>query len=77
MSGIGRARLGSVMATAGKVLLWMDLIPLAFVYVSLRDGSYFWVYWTAMQGILGFALLGFGVRRRAREIDRSPHKRAA
>ena len=74
---MGPARLGSVMATAGKVLLWMDLIPLAFVYVSVRDGSYFWVYWTVAQAIVGFALLAFGVRKRAMEIERSSRKRAA
>jgi hypothetical protein len=77
MSGIGRARRGSAMAMAGKVLLWIDLLLLAFVYVGIRSGSRFWLYWVAAQAILGFALLGFGIRRRAREIDRSSHKRAA
>ena len=55
----------------------MDLIPFAFVYVSVRDGSYFWVYWTVLQAVAGFALLGLGIRKRAREIERTSYKRAA
>ena len=77
MSGIGRARLGSVMATVGKVLLWVDLLLLAFVYSSFKGGSLFWLWWVLAQGILGFALLGFGIRRRRKEIDRTVFKRAA
>jgi hypothetical protein len=80
MSGIGSARHGSTMAMVGKILLWMDLLLLAFVYVGLRSGSHMWAYWVLGQGILGFALLGFGMRRRAREMrhtSRDPGQRAA
>ena len=71
MSGVGRARRGSNMAMAGKILLWMDFLLLAFVYVGWRSGSHMWAYWVLGQAILGFALLGFGIRRRAREMRRS------
>jgi hypothetical protein len=77
MSGIGRARVGSTMATIGKVLLWTDLLLLAFVYVGVRSGSHMWAYWVAGQGLLGFLLLAFGIRKRAREMERTSSPRRA
>jgi hypothetical protein len=49
----GQARWGSVAAVSGEVLLWMDLILLSLVYSSIRDGSWFWVWWVLSQGALG------------------------
>lgn len=77
MSGIGRARVGSTLATVGKVLLWMDLLLLAFVYVGLRSGSHMWEYWVLGQGILGFSLLAYGIHRRSREMARTSDQRKA
>jgi hypothetical protein len=74
MSGIGRARRGSVIAMVGKVLLWMDFLLLAFVYVGLRSGSHMWLYWVTGQGILGFVLVVAGARMRARETAKSPRE---
>lgn len=71
MSGIGLARRGSTMAMVGKILLWMDLLLLSFVYVGVRSGSHMWAYWVSGQAILGFLLLGFGIRQRAREMRRT------
>jgi hypothetical protein len=51
-----QARWGSVVSVAGRVLLWMDLILLSFFYSSIRDGSYFWVYWVIAEAILGGAM---------------------
>jgi len=50
---MGQARWGSVAVVSGEVLLWMDLILLSFVYSSIRDGSWFWVWWFLSQGALG------------------------
>ena len=71
MSGIGRARVGSVMAMVGKVLLWMDLLLVAFVYDDVRSGSHVWVIWVSAEAVLGLALLAVGSRLRAREMART------
>ena len=54
---MGDARWGSVAVVSGEVLLWMDLILLSFFYMSIRDGSWFWVWWVLSQGALGFILV--------------------
>ncbi|HUB03159.1 MAG TPA: hypothetical protein VL983_10750 [Terriglobales bacterium] len=54
---MGQARWGSVAVVSGEVLLWMDLILLSFVYSSIRDGSWFWVWWVLSQGTLGAVVL--------------------
>jgi hypothetical protein len=59
-----RQRSGAVLITVAKVLLWMDFLLLAFVYVGLRSGSDFWVWWVIGEGILGLVLLEIGSRKR-------------
>lgn len=59
-----RQRSGAVLITVAKVLLWMDFLLLAFVYVGLRSGSDFWFWWVIGEGILGLLLLEVGSRRR-------------
>ena len=51
---------GTVLMTAGKLLLWTDLIFLAFVYSGLKGGSYLYLYWTLIQGLTGLTLLVTG-----------------
>ena len=58
-------RQGAVMMTVGKVLLWMDLILACFVYVGLKSGSHFFLWWVIAEGVLGFALLGAGSQKRS------------
>ena len=48
-------------ATIGKWLLWMDLLIALFIYSSLRDGSYFFVYWFVAEAVLGVAVIVAGV----------------
>ncbi len=57
-------RLGSIMLTAGWTLLWFDAILLIYVFISFRDGSYFWPAWVAIEGIIGLALVIAGTRYR-------------
>jgi hypothetical protein len=75
MSGIKLSRLeeegmmpgkrrGMVLITVGKVLLWMDFLLLAFVYVGLRSGSEMWLWWVLGEGILGLVLIEIGTRKR-------------
>ncbi|HZR65640.1 MAG TPA: hypothetical protein VFA85_10865 [Terriglobales bacterium] len=51
---------GSVLMTAGKLLLWTDLIFLSFVYAGVKGGSYLYTYWTVIQGLTGLILLIVG-----------------
>jgi hypothetical protein len=39
-------RQGVIMLTVGKVLLWMDLILVCFVYAGLSAGSYLFLWWS-------------------------------
>ncbi len=57
-------RRGMVLITVGKVLLWMDFLLLAFVYVGLRSGSEMWLWWVLGEGILGLVLIEIGTRKR-------------
>lgn len=60
-----RQRRAGIMITVGKVLLWMDLILACFVYVGLRSGSHFFLWWVIAEGLLGFALLGIGLQKKS------------
>ncbi len=57
-------RLGSVLLTAGWVLLWMDGIAGIFFFNSLRDGSWFWPIAVGIVGALGLVLVIMGSRYR-------------
>jgi len=57
---MGDARWGRVAVVSGEVLLWMDLILLSFFYSSIRDGSWFWVWWVLSQGALGAVTVAAG-----------------
>jgi hypothetical protein len=61
---VDNQRRGSVLMTAGKVLLWMDLIPLIFTYVGLRSGSHFWLWWLIAEGVAGILLVAIGSAKR-------------
>lgn len=65
----GEERIGSVLMTAGKILLWFAFILCSFVYVGLRSGSHMWMWWVLGQGILGLALLIIGAHKRGGLTD--------
>jgi hypothetical protein len=48
---------GSVLMTAGKLLLWTDLIFMAFIYSGIKGGSYLYAFWFLIQGLVGLTLL--------------------
>ena len=48
---------GALLMTIAKLLLWTDLIFLAFVYSGIKGGSYLYVYWFLTQGAIGLTLL--------------------
>ena len=51
---------GSVLMTAGKLLLWTDLIFMAFIYSGIKGGSYLYAFWFLIQGFIGLTLLILG-----------------
>jgi len=51
---------GTVLMTACKLLLWTDLIFLAFVYSGIKGGSYLYLGWFSIQGLIGLTLLTVG-----------------
>ena len=51
---------GSVLMTVGKLLLWTDLIFLAFVYSGLKGGSNLYLIWFTVQFLLGTTMLVVG-----------------
>jgi hypothetical protein len=55
---------GAVLMTVGKLLFWTDLIFLAFVYSSIKAGSYFYPAWFTIQGLLSLTLLAVGRYKR-------------
>jgi len=59
-------RQGLVLMTVGRVLLWVDFLLLAFVYVGLRSGSRLWFWWVLGEGLLGLVLLEIGAHKRGR-----------
>jgi len=61
---VERKRSGMALITVGKVLLWMDFLLLAFVFVGLRSGSQMWLWWVIGEGILGLLLIEIGTHRR-------------
>jgi hypothetical protein len=77
-AGVGEARRGTVLIVVGRVLLWMDLLLAAFVYVGLRSGSQMWTWWVIGEALLGVILIIVGSRIRRRALARSePTRRAA
>ena len=55
---------GSMLMTVGKLLLWTDLIFLAFVYSSIKVGSHLYPAWFLVQAAIGCTLLGVGHHKR-------------
>lgn len=58
-------RLGSIMLTAGWILLWAAIIfGMIFFFNSLRDGSWFWPIALGIVGFAGLVLVIVGTRYR-------------
>ncbi len=51
-------RMGLILEVAGWTLLSFLGIIVCFIWTGLRAGSYFWLYWTIIEGAIGMALLG-------------------
>ena len=60
---------GTVLMTVGKLLLWTDLIFLAFVYCSIKSGSLVYPLWFVIQGAVALTLLIVGRIKRGPLTD--------
>ncbi len=71
-------RWASILETVGWVLLVFDSIPVTMVWVGFRSGTYFWLYWTIIEGAVGFGLTAIGAYLRSkagRHITRLGYER--
>ena len=64
---------GLAMQSVGVLLLVCDAIPAVFVFVGIRDGSLMWLYWTAIEGLIGIGLVAAGVRLKEHANDLLAH----
>ena len=58
-------QLGRVMLVLGGLLIAFDCIVGVWIWVGLRSGSDFWLWWVVIEGVLGLVLIGAGMRKRA------------
>lgn len=54
---------GATLQALGALLLVFNAIPAVFVFVGIRTGSYLWLYWTAIEGLVGMGLIAAGKYR--------------
>ncbi len=66
---MGQARWGSVAVVCGEFLLSFDLLLLMFVFMGIRDGSWFWVWWVLGEGAFGGGLVLAGMRYCVRHVS--------
>ena len=57
----------------GALLLAFDAIPAVFVFAGIRDGSLLWLYWTAVEGLIGMGLVAAGLKLGERATDLMAH----
>jgi hypothetical protein len=57
-------RRGLALMIAGKTLLWLDVIPLIYVFSGLSGGSRMWLWWLLAEGAAGLLLVMIGYRQR-------------
>jgi len=62
-------RLGSVLITVGWVLIAMDCILSVWIWVGLRSGSDFWLWWVIIEGVLGVGIIFWGRHKRAKALE--------
>ncbi len=80
-AGIHKQEDADVVRILGWLFLLFDAIPAMFVWVGLRSGSQFWLWWTLIEAAAGMStlavagqmyadaarLIGLGLKERAAE----------
>ena len=57
-------RAASTLITIGWILIGFDCVSAIFIWVGLRSGSLFWVWWVIAEGIAGLTLIWLGARKK-------------
>ena len=58
-------RLGAILITIGWQLIAFDSLVGVWIWVGFRTGSFFWLWWVVVTGIVALFLLWFGNHKRA------------
>ncbi len=78
-AGIRKQEDAAIARVLGWMLLWFDAIPAVFIWVGLRCGSLFWVWWALIEAMLGLGIIAAARTthlRAARLIGRGVAKQA-
>jgi hypothetical protein len=70
-------RAGSTMITIGWILIGFDCVSAVFLWVGLRSGSLFWVWWVIAEGVAALILIWLGGRKKmqARSLAENANRR--
>jgi hypothetical protein len=66
MAALELESLGNVFITVGAALLGMELILICFVDISIRTGSYLFIWWVLGEGLLGVLFIVIGMHRKSK-----------
>ena len=69
---MGRVHWGLVIFRNRANSLWMDLLLLSFSYMSIPDGSYFWLWWVLAEAVFGRAMVIAGNLYRSNVVESEP-----
>ena len=61
-----RYRQGSTLFFLGWLLVWFAVFCGVFVFISVRVGSSFWLWWTGGLGAVGLLMVAIGTSMRKR-----------
>jgi Sec-independent protein secretion pathway component TatC len=61
-----RYRQGSALFFLGWLLVWFAVFCSVFVFISVRVGSSFWLWWTGGLGVVGLIMVAIGTNLRKR-----------
>lgn len=62
--------------SVGWLLLVFDAIVAVFIFVGIRNGSWLWLYWTLMEGVVGIGFVGAGLYTEQLAVDALAHAAA-
>ena len=66
---------GLMLQVAGWTLLTFLGVIVIFIWTGLRAGSYFWLYWTLIQSVIGLALVMAGNHNKEKAGGEIPRTR--
>jgi len=64
-----QSRWSSGLIVAGEVLLLMAFLVVWFTYMSVKDGSDFWVWWVLVECGVGLAAIVGGALYRSHDVS--------